>query len=568
LTASGLKNDLESIRKAGRVSVLISLTDGHWSAAQVTGIALSWKQGASVVSDDKSLELVCPVLEDASIVKIMPDLKVLTGLARREKIELNGFCFDLSLASYLCDPAKPSHRLEEWISDRFSSEIRSDAPRWLAIQAEAALNFHADLEKELREKELETLFREVEIPLAGVLARIEEHGIGVDPKAFAELKTEIDGKLKKLTAEIEKLAGGPFNLNSPRQLAQILFEQLKLPVIKKTKTGISTDEEVLRKLSDQHPLPKKILEYRELAKLSSTYVEAIPALVDEKTGCVHASFNQAVTATGRLSSSSPNLQNIPIRNELGRQIRRGFVPRAQNGIFLAADYSQIELRIFAHLSGDKALTEAFRQHQDIHRVTAADIFHLKPEEVTGDQRASAKTINFGILYGMTAFGLSRELGVPVGQAQEFIDRYFERYPAVKKYLDRSLDETKKLGYCVTLFNRRRYIPELNARVITVRQFAERMAINAPVQGSSADLIKVAMVLIDREIQKQGFSARMVCQVHDELIFDLPAGEEKKVSALVKSIMESPEIDGKPFKLSVPLEVNLKSGRNWYEASHD
>ncbi len=567
-TAGSLKKNLDAIRKTGRASVVLGLSGGHWSVAQITGIALSWEPGSAVVGEGTSLDAVRPLLEDSSVIKISPDLKVLTGLARREKISLNGFCSDLSLASYLCDPAKPSHQLEDWLADRFSSDDRADETRWRAIQAEGALTLYGDLEKELREKELETLFREVEIPLAGVLARMEEHGIGVDKKEFAVLKKEIDGKLKLLTVEIETLAGGSFNINSPKQLGQILFEKLQLPVIKKTKTGVSTDEEVLRKLSDKHPLPKKILEYRELAKLSSTYVEAIPALVNESTGCVHASFNQAVTTTGRLSSSAPNLQNIPIRNELGRQIRRGFVPRSKDGIFLAADYSQIELRIFAHLSQDPALAEAFRQHQDIHRVTAADIFHIEPEAVTGDQRASAKTINFGILYGMTSFGLSRELGVPVGQAQEFIDRYFERYPAVKRYLDRSLDDTKKRGYCVTLFNRRRYIPELSARVITVRQFAERMAINAPVQGSSADLIKVAMVAIDREIEKQGLSARMVCQVHDELIFDLPAGEKEKTSAVVKSVMEAPEFDGKPFRLSVPLEVNLKSGRNWYEASHD
>jgi len=338
-------------------------------------------------------------------------------------------------------------------------------------------------------------------------------------------------------------------------------------VVKRTKTGASTDEEVLRRLSPTHELPAKMLEYREISKLSSTYVEALPKGIDPKSGRIHTSFNQTVAATGRLSSSEPNLQNIPIRTELGRQIRKAFVPSRRGNRFLAADYSQVELRILAHLSQDPQLIESFRKGADVHRMTAAEMFHIDPKAVSDSQRASAKTINFGILYGMTPFGLAKELGVSQPEAEEFIDRYFSRYPEVRRYLASSLEEARRRGYCTTLFHRRRYIPELMAKDPTLRQFAERTAINAPIQGSAADLIKVAMVAIDRAIEEKGLSSRMLLTVHDELIFEVPQGELEEMSHLVKEVMESPTLGGKPIALSVPIEVKLKTGRNWLEASH-
>ena len=486
----------------------------------------------------------------------------------RHGIELKGPVSDPCLASYLLDPTRASHRLEDLAMEFLGRGTEGAGPgSTAAAKALAAWELMPRFEKEIEEKSLGVLLRDVEIPLAGVLARMEFHGIAIDREAFGALAEQIQGSLQELTKRIYEQAGGEFNLNSPRQMGQVLFERLKLPVMKRTKTGASTDEEVLRRLSPMHELPARVLEYREMSKLSSTYVEAIPPMADPATGRIHASFNQLVTATGRLSSSGPNLQNLPIRTEAGRRIRRGFVPSAPDGWILTADYSQIELRILAHLSEDEALIGAFLRGEDVHRVTAARIFGVKPEAVAPDQRSAAKTINFGIVYGMTSFGLSRELGVDPAQAQEFIDQYFARYPGVKKYLEESLAASKRRGYCLTLFNRRRGLPELSAKEISVRQFAERMAINAPIQGSAADLIKIAMVSIDRQLQERGFLGRMVCQVHDELVFDLPGKELEPVQRLVKEIMEEPVLSGKPVRLRVPVEVNLKAGRNWYEASH-
>ncbi len=548
------------IRKADRVAV-----------ARVPGaLGLAWEEGKAVaLREPVALKELRQLWGDEQVTRVCPNLKELQARLYKEGIELRGHLSDPCLASYLLNPGKPSHRVEDLALERLGRPIAEEDPaRAAAAQAEASLQLAPALEQEIREKELALLLTEVELPLSRVLARMEQHGMAIDPEAFEKLGRQIGERLTELTREIQREAGGEFNLNSPKQLSQVLFERLRMPVIKRTKTGASTDEEVLRRLALLHELPRKILEYRELAKLSSTYVEAIPSMADPSDGRVHCSFNQTVTATGRLSSSGPNLQNIPIRTELGRQIRRGFVPSERDGLLLAADYSQIELRILAHLSEDEALVEAFRQGQDIHRVTAAEIFHVEPQQVTPDQRGVAKTINFGILYGMSAFGLARELEVDQAEAGRFIDRTFARYPRVREYLARSLEETHRRGYCVTLFNRRRYLPELSAKEPSVRQFAERMAVNAPIQGSAADLIKVAMVAIDRALQEKGFRARMVCQVHDELIFDLPAAELKPVQALVKELMESPTLAGKPVRLRVPIQVNLKSGPNWYDASHD
>ena len=560
---------LAKIREAGSFCAVIEKEESGAMQAAILAIGLAWGEGnAAVLSGGSALKPLRGLFENPGVPKICPDLKETWILLLREGVDLRGEVKDPCIASYLLDPTRPSHRLEDLSLELLGRGTEgADPAQTAAAKALAGWELVPRLEKETGEKSLGTLLNEVELPLARVLARMEFHGVAVDLGAFSELARRIARSLVELTEQIYAQAGMEFNLNSPKQLGQVLFERLKLPVIKRTKTGPSTDEEVLRRLSPMHELPRKIVEYRELAKLNSTYVEAIPRMVHPQTGRIHASFNQMVTATGRLSSSNPNLQNIPIRAELGRQIRRGFVSSHTDGWILTADYSQIELRILAHLSEDESLIEAFRTGRDVHRATASLIFGVAPEEVDAVQRSAAKTINFGLIYGMSSFGLSKELGVDPGQAQEFIEQYFARFSRVRGYLERSLEESRRRGYCLTLFNRRRNIPELSAKEASVRQFAERMAINAPIQGSAADLIKAAMVVIDCKLEENRFAARMVCQVHDELIFDLPDRELKPVQQLVKEAMEAPVLSGRPVRLRVPIEVNLKHGRNWYEASH-
>jgi DNA polymerase-1 len=368
----------------------------------------------------------------------------------------------------------------------------------------------------------------------------------------------MEKKLGKLTKKIYEIAGGEFNINSPKQLSEVLFEKLKLPVVKRTKTGVSTDEEVLTKLASKHPLPESLLEYRELSKLKSTYVDTLPSLVNAKTGKVHTSFNQAVTQTGRLSSSDPNLQNIPIKTEEGRRIRKAFVPSGKGNILISADYSQIELRIVAHLSGDKHLIKAFKEGLDIHTFTASLVFGVAEKEVTPEMRNMAKTVNFGIIYGMSPYGLSQSLKIEVDKAKEFIDSYFERYPDVKIYLEGLIEAARENGFVTTLLGRRRYIPEINSQDIRIRQFAERTAINAPIQGSAADIIKVAMIAIQEKIEKKHLKSRMILQVHDELVFDAVKAEEKEMIVIVKEGMEN------VIKLKVPVEAHLEAGSNWLD----
>jgi DNA polymerase-1 len=354
------------------------------------------------------------------------------------------------------------------------------------------------------------------------------------------------------------MAGCEFNINSPQQLSNVLFEKLKLPIIKKTKTGASTDESVLRKLAPNHPLVGLILEYRSLSKLKSTYIDSLPELINKKTGKVHTSFNQTVTATGRLSSSDPNLQNIPIKTEVGREIRRAFVPLDKKDTLISADYSQIELRILAHLSGDKELINAFKKGHDIHTYTASLVFGVKEKDVTKKMRSQAKTVNFGIVYGMSPYGLSRGLEIDVADAERFIQNYFERYPGVKEYLNDTIETVRKQGYVTTILNRRRYIPDIASPNVNMRQFAERAAINTPIQGSAADLIKVAMLNIWEAFEKRGFESKMILQVHDELVFEAKPNEAHDLKEIVKAEMEG------VFKLKVPILVTIGEGRNWLE----
>jgi DNA polymerase I len=462
---------------------------------------------------------------------------------------------DVAVGAYLLNPARTSYKLAD-----VSAELLGEGPGLAAAGSRARWIWQIweMLPRALKEVSLHTLYGELEQPLVPVLAAMERHGIRVDPARLDDFSKELDLTLERLTREIYGLAGEEFNIGSPKQMAHILFEKLKLPPVKKTKTGYSTDADVLEQLALGHELPAKIIEHRTLAKLKSTYADALPIMINAATGRIHTSFNQLVAATGRLSSSTPNLQNIPIRTELGRRIRAAFVPEP-GWRFVAADYSQIELRILAHVSGEESLLAAFRAGEDIHRRTAAEVFGVELAAVTSEQRDVAKTTNFSIIYGVTAFGLSRGLSISPKQAQEFLDRFFERHPKVKAYLERTVAEGRERGFVQTLLGRRRYIPELRSGNPNLRGFAERMATNAPVQGTAADLIKIAMVRMAKALADSGLESRMLLQVHDELLFEAPEAEVARLESLARQVMES------AMALDVPLKVDVKTGVDWAQA---
>ncbi len=428
---------------------------------------------------------------------------------------------------------------------------------WAGARAEGIWRLRECQQPLLERDGLTRLYRDLEVPLIPVLAAMEAIGIRVAPARLELLAKELERQLDGLLYEIQTLAGEPVNPNSPKQLAVVLFEKLKLPPLRRTKTGYSTDVDVLEELALGHSLPQKILDYRQLAKLKGTYADALPALVHPGTGRIHTSFNQLVAATGRLSSANPNLQNVPIRTELGRRIRQAFIPEA-GWHFLAADYSQIELRILAHLSGEEGLLEAFRRDEDIHTRTAAEILRVAPAEVTSEMRRLAKVVNFGVLYGISGFGLAQAASISRENAQRFITEYFAAHPKVRGYIDRTLTEGRERGHVTTLLARRRYLPELSARNPAVRGAAERMAANAPIQGTASDVIKLAMVRLTAALRARGLAARMVLQVHDELLLEVPDPERAVVRALVPEVMES------VMTLDVPLRVDLKEGRDWAE----
>ncbi|MBI4846424.1 MAG: DNA polymerase I [Candidatus Omnitrophica bacterium] len=490
-----------------------------------------------------------PVFADPKIMKVGYDFKNKCMLINKWGICLAEPLFDTMIAAYLLDPNSGTLALSEIAAIYLNRSI--DNSRLGSEQ----LFIKDKLLQQLQEQGLEELFFKIEMPLVMVLLSMEQAGITVDKRMLTEFGKQIDEKIEVLIKKIYDNCGCEFNVNSPKQLSEVLFTKLKLPIIKKGKSGPSTNEEVLMQLSSQHSLPALILEYRELAKLKSTYVTGILELIDKDTERIHTSFNQAVTATGRLSSSAPNLQNIPIKTEMGRKIRAAFI--AQDGCqLLSVDYSQIELRVLAHLSKDANLIEAFRANRDIHTYTASLIFALKEEEVTEKMRDLAKRVNFGIIYGMGAYGLARDLGASHEEAKRFIAEYFKRYPSVKTYLDKQIDEARGKGYVITLLNRRRSIPQINSKNAMMRGFAERTAMNTPIQGTAADLIKAAMIVVYRQIKKDKMKTQMVLQVHDELVFEVPGGEMEEAKKIIKKHME------KVFELEVPIRVSLKTGLNW------
>jgi DNA polymerase-1 len=496
------------------------------------------------------------ILEAHGIKKISHDLKKIKISLAKEDIGLEGLHFDTMIGAYLLNPSKAEYSLTDIAWDYLGISTGKIIDNQRAV--DLILQLKPRLEKELREKSLSRLFTDLEMPLVGVLAEMEMNGIKLDLKVMEKLSKDIEKRLIKLIENIYDMSGSQFNINSTKQLREILFEKLKLPVVKKSKTGPSTDEEVLRNLAAQHKLPALLLEYRQLMKLKTTYVDTLPNLIDKNTGRIHTSFNQTGTETGRLSSSNPNLQNIPIKTEIGKNIRRAIISSGPKNYLLSCDYSQIELRILAHLSKDENLILAFKKDKDIHRSTASLIYGLDEQDITDAMREVAKRVNFGIIYGLTSYGLSRDLGIPVDQAQGFIDAYFLRYPKVKQYIQEQILKAQKNGFVTTLLERRRYIPEINNKNQGIRQFAERQAVNTPIQGSASDLIKLAMIKIHQQLGTGKLKAKMILQIHDELVFDVTQQELKELAGLVKDRMEN------VLKLDVPIKVDIKFGQNWLE----
>jgi DNA polymerase-1 len=520
---------------------------------------------------------LAPVLSDSKIKKYGHDLKNTLVFLAALAVDMQA-AEDVMLAAYLLNPAKNSYELAELAWEYLHQQVSTPndvaggkgktyplalvpvdkMTAYAGERADAIFALAPTLAAKLKKINALDLFYEVEMQLLYVLTAMEKKGVLVDTSLLKQMSVELGQLLSISEEKIFRLAGEKFNINSPKQLQIILFEKLKLPTGKKTKDGYSTDADVLTYLALSHELPAEILAYRSLAKLKSTYIDALPALINPQTGRIHTSYNQTVTATGRLSSSNPNLQNIPIRTLEGKRIRQAFIA-APDYVLISADYSQIELRVLAHLSEDETLLEAFSSGEDIHNRTASDIFGVFPQMVNADMRRQAKVINFGILYGMSAFGLAKELGVSMKLAQEYIDGYFQRYRKVRIYLDGILEGARRDGFVCTLLNRRRYLPELKSKIPSVRQFAERMAINTPIQGTAADLIKVAMVNIAHLLTKKNLIARLIMQVHDELVVESPVAEKEEIMKLVKKEMEE------VIKLKVPLKVEIASGKNWDEA---
>ncbi len=499
-----------------------------------------------------TLHILKPFFEKEEIKKVTHDAKRLILELDRNDIVLKGLDFDTLIGAYLLEPTRSKYEPEQLLYDYAGVDT-------MAADSSDMLKLSSIMKKRLKDTDMADLYLQIEHPLIRVLADMEITGFKVDKAILQQLDTEFTAEVKRLTDEIIELAGETFNINSPKQLGEILFEKLHLPVQKRTKTGYSTDIEVLENLKGMHPIIEKIIDYRQVMKLKSTYIDGLLSVIHPDDGRIHSSFNQAVTATGRISSTEPNLQNIPVREEMGRRIRKVFVASDENHILVDADYSQIELRVLAHISGDPTFIDAFVRNQDIHRRTASEIFGVPMDQVTDEQRSSAKAVNFGIVYGISDFGLARNLNISRAKAKVYIENYLNRYPKVREYMERVVEEGKKNGYVTTLFHRRRDLPELKSRNYNIRSFGERIALNMPIQGTAADIIKKAMINVYNELRRRGLRSRLILQVHDELIIDAYKPELEEVKELVKDQMEN------AIQLSVPLVVDIGIGSNWYDA---
>ncbi len=590
-TEEKLKQLVAHMTKAKAMALDTETTSPEPTRAHLVGISVSLKPFeayyipiASEHHQGKGLSwsiakrLLKPVLESETITKYGQNAKYDLIVFKRHGIEVGGLRFDTMVASYLVNPLKLNHNLDdiafeylgikkidiESLIGSGKKEISMDqvplerVSEYACEDADCVMRLAEPLQKLLEVHQLTELFERLEMPLVSVLAEMELNGVAIDRELLAEISEKLGRDLDRLTSQIYKEAGEEFNINSTKQLSDILFTKLKLPVIKRTKTGYSTDADVLERLALSYGLPKLLLEYREKMKLKSTYVDALPDLLHPDTHLIHTSFNQTTTSTGRLSSSEPNLQNIPIKTEIGRQIRRAFRPRAKGRKILSADYSQVELRVLAHFSEDPNLMKAFHEDLDIHQFTATLLYNTAPENVTREMRNAAKTINFSIVYGVSAFGLAQGLSISISEAQAFIDSYFERYAKVKQYLDDQKEEARKHGFLKTILGRRSYFPDINSHNPNRRQFAERAAINAPIQGSAADIIKLAMIEIQNELKRKKFDSLMILQVHDELVFDVLNGELEELKELVRTKMEG------AYSLRVPLKVDVTVGDSWYK----
>jgi DNA polymerase-1 len=561
--------------------------------ARVVGVSFAVKAGEAAyvpfghdypdapeqLSEDVVLGSLKPLLENPKQAKLGQNLKYDCHVLENHGIKMQGIAEDTMLESYALDSTK-RHDMDSMalsmlghntihfvdIAGKGAKQLTfnqidlEQAGPYAAEDADITLQLHEKLSSDLRaEPTLLKVYREIEMPLLPILQRIERNGVMIDVAMLQKQSKQLAKRMVEVQKQVYEIAGEPFNLASPKQLGMILFEKLGIPSTKKTKGGqLSTAEDVLQELAEEHELPKLILEHRSLSKLKSTYTDKLPEQVDKKTGRIHTSYNQTVAATGRLSSTDPNLQNIPIRSEEGRRIRQAFVAPKKYKL-VAADYSQIELRIMAHLSQDKSLLKAFAEGVDVHRATAAEVFGVPLDEVENEQRRAAKAINFGLIYGMSAFGLAKQLNIGRFEAQDYVDLYFARYPGVKAYMDATREAARSQGYVETVFGRRLYLPEINARNAQHRQYAERTAINAPMQGTAADIIKRAMISVDTALRSSGLDARVVMQVHDELVVEVCADQVEKLSALLVKHMES------AAELKVPLVVDVGVGDNWDEA---
>ncbi|MBO9130605.1 DNA polymerase I [Bacillus sp. 165] len=559
-------------------ALIVEVNDDNYHNAPIQGFGIANETGYYFIPTDVALvsERFVEWLQDEAVTKSTFDVKGAAVALKWKGIELRGVDFDLLIAAYLLDPAETDKDFRAVAKMKDSQAIKSDEEVYgkgakkavpnLEVLADHIVRKAGTLYKvkesfieELQKNEQYELFTELEMPLAIVLADMEYTGVSVDANRLRKMGEELAAQLQEIEKEIHDLAGETFNINSPKQLGAVLFDKLNLPVIKKTKTGYSTSADVLEKLMDRHEIISKILNYRQLGKLYSTYIEGLLKVVHEDTSKIHTRFNQVLTQTGRLSSTDPNLQNIPIRLEEGRKIRQAFIPSQSDWVIFAADYSQIELRVLAEIAGDKGLKDAFLHDMDIHTKTAMDVFEVSKDEVTSNMRRQAKAVNFGIVYGISDYGLSQNLGITRKAAAEFIEKYLESFPGVQAYMDSIIQEAKQNGYVTTLLKRRRYIPEITSRNFNLRSFAERTAMNTPIQGSAADIIKKAMIVMAERLKQENLQTRLLLQVHDELIFEAPKEEIAKLEQLVPEVMEH------AIALSVPLKVDYSYGPTWYDA---
>ncbi len=588
-TPEGFAAFMQVLEQQNHFAVDTETTGLDAMAVELVGMSFAWQPGEAYylafmtpfgeqhLDRAQTLEALRPTLESETIKKTGQNIKYDQIVLRQAGIQLAGVEFDTMLASFLLDSER-AHNMDAMARDFLGHEtIKLDsligkgkkqitfdqveptlARDYAAEDADITLRLRQYLEARLTDPDLRRLFDQVEMPLVAVLAEMEHNGIALDTATLRSLNGQVADRLEELTRAIHGHAGCSFNIDSPKQLGEVLFGKLGLPTGKKTQTGYSTDQSVLEGLQGRHPIIDDILEYRQLSKLKNTYIDKLPTMINSRTGRIHCSFNQTGAATGRLSSSDPNLQNIPVRTELGRAIRKAFVPGDKDHVLLAADYSQIELRMLAHLSGDEKLLAAFRSGADIHRFVASQVYNVAPDEVTSDQRSKAKAVNFGIIYGQTAFGLSKGIGISQGEAQQFIDSYFERYPGIRGFMDGVIAETARTGYVKTILGRQRPIRDITSRNFSQRKLAERMAVNTAVQGSAADLIKLAMIDLHRRIKAGKLPYQLLLQVHDELVLEAPRDEVEPARQLVIEAMSG------AMQLEVPIVVDTGVGENWLE----